>query len=350
MKKSVIIFIFFLGYLINLSAQSVGINTTTPDPSAALDISSTSRGMLAPRMLQSERTSISSPANGLLVYQTDGTSGFYFYNGATWALINDNLFSSSASIGSSTTQKKTIIVNHYKNISVGDQVITANIGNQLNSYEDVFTVSFTDIQPNSFKAIVYRLDGTSWGQDAILHYSISNKGIIGTPGGPSPAQIGEFRDGGIVFWINPLDNTKGLVCEINDFSQPTYWGCDGSLIQGADGTAIGTGAQNTIDIDSGCPDIDIAADLCANSSNGGYTDWFLPSRDELNAMYLNKTIINSMSIANGGSAFKEPPYFTLYYCSTENDADYAEIRDFSNGQQGIVFKGSNYWVRAVRAF
>lgn len=84
MKKSVIIFIFFLGLLINLSAQSVGINTTMPDPSAALDVTSTTKGMLIPRMLQSDRIEITSPANGLLVYQTDGTSGFYFWNGAAW--------------------------------------------------------------------------------------------------------------------------------------------------------------------------------------------------------------------------------------------------------------------------
>ncbi|MFZ1751230.1 MAG: hypothetical protein WAU01_13595, partial [Saprospiraceae bacterium] len=88
MKKSVIIFIFFLGLLINLSAQSVGINTTMPDPSAALDVTSSTKGMLVPRMLQSERTAITSPANGLLIYQTDGTAGFYFWNGAAWTPVS----------------------------------------------------------------------------------------------------------------------------------------------------------------------------------------------------------------------------------------------------------------------
>ena len=88
MKKSVIIFIFFLGLLINLSAQSVGINTTSPHASAALDVSSTTKGMLVPRMLESERMYITSPANGLLVYQTDGTAGFYFWNGAAWTPVS----------------------------------------------------------------------------------------------------------------------------------------------------------------------------------------------------------------------------------------------------------------------
>jgi hypothetical protein len=72
---------------ISISAQTgVGINTVTPEASSALDISSTSKGLLIPRMNEAQRTGInpSQSANGLLVYQTDGTSGFYYYNGTQW--------------------------------------------------------------------------------------------------------------------------------------------------------------------------------------------------------------------------------------------------------------------------
>jgi len=72
-------------------SQGVGINETgtNPDPSAILDVQSTTQGMLTPRMTEAQRTAIATPANGLLVYQTDATLGFYFYNGTTWTLLTD---------------------------------------------------------------------------------------------------------------------------------------------------------------------------------------------------------------------------------------------------------------------
>lgn len=66
------------------SFSQVGIGTTTPNASSALDISSTTAGLLAPRMTQAQKTAIATPATGLLIYQTDGTAGFYYYNGSTW--------------------------------------------------------------------------------------------------------------------------------------------------------------------------------------------------------------------------------------------------------------------------
>ncbi len=65
----------------------VGINTETPDASAALDITSTTGGFLIPRMTETQRDAISPAATGLMIYQTDGAAGFYYYKGSSWAEI-----------------------------------------------------------------------------------------------------------------------------------------------------------------------------------------------------------------------------------------------------------------------
>lgn len=81
MKKVILITSFLFSFL---SYAQVGINTDTPDESAALDIVSTTRGLLPPRMTQEQREAISSPASGLTVYQTDGASGLYTFGGSEW--------------------------------------------------------------------------------------------------------------------------------------------------------------------------------------------------------------------------------------------------------------------------
>lgn len=68
-------------------AQSITLNNSTTDVSAALDVASTTKGVLIPRMTASQRTLIANPATGLLVYQTDAPSGFYFYANPTWTLL-----------------------------------------------------------------------------------------------------------------------------------------------------------------------------------------------------------------------------------------------------------------------
>jgi len=79
------LFLLFVFWGIQLNYAQVGINITTPDPSAALDISSTTSGLLIPKMTQVQKNAIASPATGLLIYQTNATSGFYYYDGSAWA-------------------------------------------------------------------------------------------------------------------------------------------------------------------------------------------------------------------------------------------------------------------------
>jgi hypothetical protein len=91
MKNGFVLIFFFFFSITNASAQT-GIGTTAPNASAKLEIAATDKGLLIPRMTSTQRGSINSPANGLLVYQTDGVVGFYVNTGTAaspaWTRIN----------------------------------------------------------------------------------------------------------------------------------------------------------------------------------------------------------------------------------------------------------------------
>ena len=126
----------------------------------------------------------------------------------------------------------------------------------------------------------------------------------------------------------------------SDQSSGAEWGChDGTYATwtGANGTAIGTGAQNTIVIEAGCTTSGTAADICANLTLGVYSDWFLPSTDELDLMYSN---LHQQGL--GGFASDR------YWSSTEVTNYVAWNQNFQYGNQLNTYKFYNYYVRAVR--
>mgnify|MGYP000539430587 CR=1 FL=1 len=84
--KSIFATCFLLLATTLLQAQ-VGVGTSTPTASAKLEISSTTQGFLPPKMTTTQKNNIESPAEGLIIYQTDGTTGLYLYNGSTWELV-----------------------------------------------------------------------------------------------------------------------------------------------------------------------------------------------------------------------------------------------------------------------
>jgi hypothetical protein len=150
--------------------------------------------------------------------------------------------------------------------------------------------------------------------------------------------IGESALGGTIVYINGggSTGTSGLVVSAF-FTPPAEWGCDGIYITGAEGTAIGTGNQNTIDIMAECATAGIAARLCANLTQGGYSDWYLPSKDELNTLYINRA-----AIGNFGTQ--------IYWSSTEYDNNSAWAQNFFDGDPIPSSKSNLNYVRAVRSF
>ena len=169
---------------------------------------------------------------------------------------------------------------------------------------------------------------------------------------PETYEIGDFAHGGVVFYVESC-GTKGLVAAIEDQSSGIKWrgGVDNYFTM-ASGDEIYAGKMNTsiiISVHSAKDDTDEhAALVCANYDGGGFGDWYLPSKEELNLIYQNKSTIEATASSNGGSGFAND----YYYSSTEDesDSDRAWSQHFENGSQGSGNKYGTNYVRAVRAF
>ncbi|MCF8303197.1 MAG: DUF1566 domain-containing protein [Bacteroidales bacterium] len=148
--------------------------------------------------------------------------------------------------------------------------------------------------------------------------------------------IGEVYAGGIVFYLDGQGG--GLVCAESDQHTDAEWGCWGTAIGGT-GTGIGDGAANTAAIVAGCSESGIAARICDELELNGYSDWFLPSIDELNLMYENLH-----QAGMGGFADN------VYWSSSEYSSSIAWGQSFSDGGQYNYGKDYYIRVRAVRAF
>lgn len=129
-RKGNLLILLLVAFVIQpaFSQNGVAINTTgtTANASAMLDVSSTTAGVLIPRMKLTERNAIGSPAVGLLIYQTDNTPGFYYYNGTAWTLLGG---SGSGSVNSVTaTSPLASSGGTNPNISISSPVPIANGG------------------------------------------------------------------------------------------------------------------------------------------------------------------------------------------------------------------------------
>ena len=148
--------------------------------------------------------------------------------------------------------------------------------------------------------------------------------------------IGTSCGGGKIAYIDGT-GIHGFIAALSNQSTGTTWGCYGTAISGADGTAIGTGHQNTHDmIAAGCTN---AAQLTHGVTINGYADWYLPSKDELSQLYVNQTAIGGF-VAN------------IYWSSSECTADTAWIQ-IINGTSQYPYcstRSNSLLVRAIRDF
>jgi len=173
-------------------------------------------------------------------------------------------------------------------------------------------------------------------------------------------EVGDFAEGGIVFYIDE-SGEHGLVAALEDITEGASdpygwgfngfeWGCYQQAVNGADGTVIGTGSQNTLDIVAqNCQTVYggiTAAQATLNYTSEGFTDWFLPSKEELQEMY--NTIANGSSQGNIGGF--DTSNWSVYWSSSEYNFSYAWDVNFNNGNTNNTDKGNSLRVRAVRAF
>ena len=240
----------------------VGINNENPDASAALDITSTTGGLLVPRMTAAQRDAITTPSQGLIIFCSDCASG-----------------------------------------------------------EGELQIKLT----------------SSW------------KNTIGGDVNDPPPQVGDFYQGGVIFYLD--GNGGGLIAAVQDQSSGIRWYNGSYLLTGATNTAVGTGSANTdaiINTYAGSPQTSYAAGLARAYTGGGYDDWFLPSKDELNKMWLKRETINTTALANDGSNFSSD----YYWSSTEVDYGTAWRHNFTpwDGTASINGTSNTLNVRAVRAF
>ncbi|MDA9239364.1 DUF1566 domain-containing protein [Flavobacteriaceae bacterium] len=333
----------------------IGINNENPDASAALDITSTTGGFLPPRMTNAQRQAISNPAAGLQVFVTDFEGGrFMFYDGTEWGTLSFTEKRPDApTIGTATA------------VSSGEATVpftapSSDGGSAITSYTATSSpgdFTGTISQSGSGSIIVSGLtSGTTYtftvtATNAIgtsLASAVSNSVVT-----PQP-QVGDFYGGGVVFKLFHAGQigyvegeTHGLIAAVQDDSSIRWY--NGSYdTTGATGTAIGTGATNTTTIisEQGPTETSYAAGLARANTGGGYTDWFLPSKAELNKMWLERETINTIASANGGSNFSN----NWYWSSTESGSSHAWIHHLSDGGTQVLDKSYSVWVRAVRAF
>jgi len=151
--------------------------------------------------------------------------------------------------------------------------------------------------------------------------------------------IGQSYQGGIIFWLD-ASGQHGLIAATADQSTAMQWYNGANTTTNAVRDGIGAGMYNTERIIASQGTGDYAAQLCANYQSGGYGDWYLPSKYELNLLYLQRTAVGGFA----GSGY--------YWSSNDFLTTNAWVQRFDVGgsQDPSFSKNYTLYVRAVRAF
>ncbi len=284
--------IAFLAAFTMQAQVAVSADGSSSHNSAMLEVKSTSKGFLPPRMTEAQRNSIYHPATGLMIYQTDRETGLYLYNGTFWNAV------SQLADGSETK------------ITAGTNITVTGTGTTASPY----VVNAASVS---------------------AHY------------------VGELYGGGVVFWVDQT-GSHGLIVSMIDLSTAQAWSNINTELIGTTAQSDWNGQGNSNAIMTQTGQTTSAAKLCGNYINanygtGVYSDWYLPSRGELIDLYCNLKAVQKALDTDGNSATTEISKI-YYWSSTELRYNVAWAFLFTSGSWQFYDKGITTYVRAVRDF
>jgi len=195
MKNLLLLMLLAIG-MSTFSQVAVNTDGSLPDISAMLDVKSTSKGMLAPRMTQTQRIALANPATGLLVFQTDGTAGLYYNSGTpavpNWKIVGSNagqwlnngtsIYYNGGNVGIGLSAPSA-----YFHVAENSPGFTAAFGTNISSWNSSTNVSIGD---DNGHAILY------------VGQSTSNEGLLYWNHNPTP--VNSFLSLSVVAGTNPV--------------------------------------------------------------------------------------------------------------------------------------------------
>ncbi len=310
----------FLGWY-NVHAQ-VGVGTSTPLPSAVLEVNSSNKGMLIPRMLEVQKNAITSPAQGLLIYQTNAPVGFYYYNNG-WVYINPAGTQGIQGPSGKNTLAKTTAEPNGANCTTGGVKLEFGIDDNSNNVLDA-----AEINASLTKYVCNGLPAAG----SFTHY------------------IGQSFGGGVIFhlWKDAALVEHGLVvCQTGLVGSGGFWSNVSSI-------GIGTTARSTWDGLSNCNAIAGQSGHTQSAANqtllfvsNTAPDWYLPSYAEMNLLWTNLfNVNNTISTIPSASAI---PLLT-FWTSTESNNNNAFAFNMFTGTPQELSKSIILSIIAIRKF